>query len=165
MTCSFGKLHIRIQLQLGCSVIWLCYSYCKHLPQHYKSGLSRNPLHLPVTQAVKSAPHATCRIAFPISFSTFFGCRYEAWSPCPSWPTILAPPCTFWGWKKFPVVQQKPDQICLPQNDGLILTAQVYSSFSTDTTAKWFSPAHTYWALLPALNVSSFWGVNFPPPQ
>lgn len=57
--------------------------------------------HPPVTQAVKSAPHATCRMAFPCSFSTFLGCRYEAWSPCPSWPTILAPPWTFWweGWQ------------------------------------------------------------------
>lgn len=51
--------------------------------------------HSPVMQAVKSAPHATCRMAFPCSFSTLFGCRYEAWSPCPSWPTILAPPWTF----------------------------------------------------------------------
>lgn len=51
--------------------------------------------HSPVIQAVKSAPHATCRMAFPASFSTLFGCRYEEWSPCPSWPTILAPLWTF----------------------------------------------------------------------
>lgn len=70
-------------------------------------------------QAVKSAPHATCRMAFPCSFSTFFGCRYEAWSPCPSWPTILAPHWTFWreDWEKFLLVKHKTTGSCrsLPQ--------------------------------------------------
>ena len=46
-----------------------------------------------------------------------------------------------------------------------LLTAQVYNSFSTETTAKWVSPAHTCWALLPAFSMSSFCGVNLPPPQ
>lgn len=41
----------------------------------------------------------------------------------------------------------------------------MYSSFSTVTTAKWLSPAHTCWALLPPLNMSIFCGVNLPPPQ
>lgn len=46
-----------------------------------------------------------------------------------------------------------------------MLTAHVYSSFSTVTTAKCLSPAHTCCAMLPPLNMSSFCGVNFPPPQ
>ncbi len=48
----------------------------------------------PVTQAVKSAPQDTCRMALPCRRSTLRGCRYEAWSPWPSWPTIFPPPWT-----------------------------------------------------------------------
>ncbi len=48
----------------------------------------------PVMQAVKSAPQDTCRMALPCRRSTLRGCRYEAWSPWPSWPTIFAPPWT-----------------------------------------------------------------------
>ena len=35
----------------------------------------RRPPDAPVTQAVKSAPHATCRMALPWRHSTFLGCR------------------------------------------------------------------------------------------
>lgn len=61
--------------------------------------------------------------------------------------------------------QKQLDPLYLCQSDESVLTAHVYSSFSTVTTAKWLSPAHTCWALLPPLNMSIFWGVNFPPPQ
>lgn len=101
--------------------------------------------HSPVTQAVKSDPHATCRMAFPWSFSTLFGCRYDAWSPCPSWPTILAPLWTFcrqgWG------------GVCSVKHVEWRATKSLVISYSQPTCTAPFPPSPLQSDILPHTHV------------